>query len=175
MKRFFYPILFFAGCALTCLAGELKPEEAKDLTDRALKIKEAMDKNDVDAIINTTHPVLFPLMGGKENFEKVTRAAVVRLKSSGIKQEESTLGTPTRTYSAGADTICFIPRTSIFSAEGKRIRSIGFLVAIRNTSSPEWLFLDGSGMRNNPALLKKLFPDLEDGVTFPENRKEVIE
>ena len=175
MKQLTPLILLSFVVTFRALAADLSLEDTKHLLERALKIKAAFDKGDADTIIEMTHPSIYALTNGKEGFEKLTRGAMELVKSMGITIIESSLGTPTRTYVSGTVTVCFIPRISVMSVQGKKVKSIGFLIAARNRDNEKWLFLDGSGLRKNPTLLKSLFPGLPDDVKLPENRLEKIE
>jgi hypothetical protein len=166
-------------CLLIILAhpvfgGELNPDEVKQLLARASQLKEAYDKGDTKKLMEMTHPSIHALANGKEEFEKMTAAAMEQVRSMGITILESSLGEPTKTYASGSDTVCFVPKFSVMSAQGRKFKSIGFLIAIRNGNGNDWLFLDGAVFRKNPELLQVLLPGLPKRVKFPENRIEEV-
>jgi hypothetical protein len=164
--------LFVAiGCGV---AGELSKDETEKLLARAQLTKEAFDKGDAATITAMSHPSMFRFTNGKEGFEKLTRAGLEQIKASGTTLVKSSLGAPTGTYTSKTDTVCFIPRVSIYKVKGNKVKSTSFLLAARNPDS-EWLFVDGAGLRKNPAMLKALFPHLPDDVQLPENKVEKID
>lgn len=92
----------------------------------------------------------------------------------GITSYESKISAPAHSYACGQVILCFVPRISEIKMAGKKMRSIGFLIALRRVDQKEWLFLDGTGLRRNPGMLKLLLPDLPEDTPIPENRSEVI-
>jgi len=156
-------------------ADDVSQDDATALVARAGAVRQAMDRGDAEAIISLTHPSIYRVTNGKEGFEKLTRQSCAQITATGMKILESTLGTLTSTYQAGDYIVCFVPRTTIAGIQGKKVRSIGFLIAIRGGANSEWLFLDGAGLRQNPGALKILLPGLPESLALPENRKELIE
>ncbi|HSJ03546.1 MAG: hypothetical protein ACAI34_22510 [Verrucomicrobium sp.] len=171
----FLATLAFSLSLTTAQAGELSADDTKAILARAEMVKVAFDKGDTDTIVKLTHPAIFKLTNGKEGFENITKQATTMISSMGIKILESSMGTPTKTYTAGASTVTFVPRTSVMSLKDKKIRTIGYLIAIKGgTEAPDWLFLDGAGLRGKPGLLKTLLPELPDDVKLPENKVEPV-
>ena len=169
-------IALFIAATISCaaFADALAPDDAKALNDRAAKIGAAFDATDIDTIIAMTHPSLFDLVGGKEQMIAITKGAMSQLRASGVRFVESSLGVPTEVHSAGDELICFYPRTTVMRIGEKKAKSTGFLICIRKAAGGEWLFLDGSGLRKNPGLLKTLLPALPEDVKLPENKVELI-
>lgn len=167
-------VLFLAVLPLIVKAASLSPDEATALIATTERIKVAFDERDIATIMAMTHPSIYKLTNGKDGFEAITRQAFVQIESAGVRFLDSKLGTPSEIYSCGEEQVCFIPRTSTLEVDGKKVRSIGFLIAIRSVKGGDWLFLDGSGLRKNPELLKKLLPDLPADTPLPENRVELI-
>jgi hypothetical protein len=101
------------------------------------------------------------------HFSRTARQALELLKEQGVRFVSSETGSPTETYPAGDEEICFIPRESVLEIGGKRVRSTTFMIAIRPVGGSEWTYLDGSGLRKTPDLLHKLFPALSRDVPLP--------
>jgi hypothetical protein len=166
--------------ALWCLLGgpavgaTLSEEETGYLRAEITSIMASFESGDAEALIAKTHPSLHPLMGGLEGFEKITRQAVEQLRQTGVKFTSAEVGTPTQTYSAGDEEVCFVPRVSVIELQGKKVKSTTFMIAIRRVGSQEWKYLDGSGLRKNPELLYQLLPQLERGISLPLNMIEVL-
>ena len=164
--------------ALICCmasASPLAPADAKVLEERATKIGAAFDAGDVGTIAEMTHPSLFALMGGKEKMVAILKTAMSEFEAMGVQVLESELGDPPEVYTAGSELVCFYPRRTVMLIGEKKVKSIGFLICIRKAQGGEWLFLDGSGLRKNPKLLKTLLPALPADVQLPENRAELIQ
>ena len=73
-----------------------------------------------------------------------------------------------------SEEVTFVPKTHVVQMAGQRVSAIGFFIAARKKGTNEWLFLDGNGLRKNPALLWQLFPELPKDVVTPPNRMEVL-
>jgi hypothetical protein len=156
-------------------AESLSLSDRRTLLAEAEKLGDAFEKGDADYIIAKTHPSLSTIMGGKENFEDLTRKTMTQLAELDVEFIESSLGTPSQIYPSDKEIVCFVPKNSLIKVGEKRIRSKGFLIAARAASGGEWLFLDGAGLRKNPQMLWKLFPALATDIELPENTQEVLE
>jgi hypothetical protein len=135
----------------------------------------AMSSGDVAVFIEKTHPALFPLLGGKENFTEFLTEAMAQIDNLGIKILSNEFEEPGRYYKAGKELLSIVPRISIMEIEGKKAKTIGFMIAIKDTTTNTWKYLDGSGLREDKSMLWQMFPELETDIKFPENRVEMIE
>lgn len=133
----------------------------------------AFQQGNPEELINRTHPSLYALFGGKEEASKATREAIAELQQT-VKFISHELGTPTKTFSAGAEEVCFFPTFAVMEVQGKRLKSTSFMVAIRRVGDTEWKYLDGAGLRNHPDLLSQLLPELDPKVEYPENTIEAL-
>lgn len=157
-------------------AAPLAPEDIQLLESRAKKISAAFNASDVDGVVEMTHPSLFQVMGGKEKMAAVTQALMAKLKADGVELVESELGIPpTEGHPAGDELVCFYPRTIVWRYEGKKVKSTSFFICVRKADGGEWLFLDGSGLQDQPGLLQRLLPALSAEVKLPENKAELLE
>lgn len=134
-----------------------------------------MLSGEVDSFMEKTHPSLFPLLGGKENFKKFTQEAVAQLDSMGIKILSTEYESPGQFYKTGNQKLSIVPRVTLMEIQGQRIKTTGFMVAIKNTSTKTWTYLDGSGLREDKSMLWEIFPDLTTNIQFPENKIEKLE
>lgn len=175
MIRRITALALLLSTVLPISAAELEAADKKELVTRATTMVEGFKKGEVETIIGMTHPSIHVLAGDKAAFEKMARDAMKSIADTGLKVEEVKLGEPTRTWQAGKETVCFVPVTLVFSMQERKIRSTTYYVAIKGESTPQWLFLDGSGIGKNPDLLKQLLPGLPDDVVLPEIRQEALE
>ncbi|MGC3989527.1 MAG: hypothetical protein QM796_07590 [Chthoniobacteraceae bacterium] len=175
MKSFLSLILFLCTVTLPVFADELSSQDSKALLKEATQVKTAYEKGDADTIIKLTHPSIYPLAGGKDAFDNLTRNAMKQLKATGITMSDFMLGTPSQTYLSGTTTVCFVPLYSIISAQGRSVRNTSFLIAAREPGQKQWLFLDGAGLRAHPEALKTFFPGLPDDVKLPKNQLDPIQ
>lgn len=166
-------LLVVAALCCQALAAPLTPEDARNLEARAKKVAAAFDTSDADTIVEMTHPSLFALMGGRDRMLELTRTAMTQLKAMDVEMISSALGTPTESYTAGDELVCFYPRITVMRVGEKKAKGTGYLVSVRKLPDGEWLFLDGAGFRKNPQLLETLLPALPKDVKLPENKVEV--
>lgn len=173
--RYLTCILLFLKLLGPVAAAQLAPDDAAQLLKRANLVAQAFDSGDLEAIAEMTHPSLFRLMGGKDKMLEITKAALAQLESMDYEILESKLGTPGEVYQAAEENVCFYPRTTVMRIGDKKARSTGFLICVRTVPDGEWLFLDGSGLRRNPELLRMLLPALPDDLELPENKVVLLE
>lgn len=135
----------------------------------------AMSTGDVAVFVEKTHPALFPLLGGKENFTVFMTQALTQLDSLGVEILSNDYQNPSQFYQAGDELLSIVPRTSVMQVKGNKAKTIGFMIAIKNTTNNTWKYLDGSGLRQDKSMLWEMFPELDTDIELPENRVEVIE
>lgn len=166
--------------ALLCLmanaafAGTLSAADAENLRADVATLTISVERGDAEPLIARTHPSLHKLAGGPDEFAKFTREAVEQVRQIGVKFLSSDVGAPTQTYPAGDEEVCFVPRTSVMELQGKKVKSTTFMIAIRRLNSSDWKYIDGAGLRDNPAMLYQLLPRLERGISLPPNTMEVL-
>ncbi|QIF04514.1 hypothetical protein [Roseimicrobium sp. ORNL1] len=146
--------------------------DTKALVAKAKALQAAFDSGEVESLIASVHPAIFNIVS-REEFERVARQS-----AESIADEVTTIsqvwGEPSAIYSSGQDEVCFLPRESVLEMSGRRVNSKGFWIAARKKGTNEWLFLDGTGLRRNPELLWKLFPNLPKDIEVPPNKVELV-
>ena len=157
----------------TAITKVLSPEDKADLLKQTKIVQAAVNQWDFDAMMKHEHPAVFKLFD-KDTFEQATRAAMAQFKKMDVKYIKTDFGEPTATYQSGKEVICFVPRTSLFQVQGKRIKSKAYWVAIRSNGDSEWKFIDGAGIENNRKSLWTMFPELPRDVQFPEWKQEAL-
>jgi hypothetical protein len=89
------------------------------------------------------------------------------LDDMGLKVISDDVGEPTRTYAAGDEEVCFVPRTTVLTVDAQTVRSLTFMIAIRQVGGTQWRYIDGAAMQAMPELLRQLLPDLQTDVPLP--------
>lgn len=174
-RHLFAPMLAVLLCAgAPATAGELSPDDAAALRAEVRAMVAAFSRGDAAFLIARTHPSLKRLAGGDEAFARIAGDAAAQLRSAGVEIVSEDVGIPGRTYAAGEEEVCFVPRHSLMRVRGTAIRSTTFMVAVRRVGDPGWTYLDGSGLQDNPGLLRQLLPALEAGVLLPERHIEAL-
>ncbi|MDT3432724.1 hypothetical protein ROV94_17805 [Stenotrophomonas maltophilia] len=158
----------------SAFAGDLSPSDAKALREDVRALMTAYARGDADFLIERTHPSLKRLAGGDEAFQAITRDALKTQHSTGVVVISEDVGVPTRTYAAGEEEVCFVPRQSLVRVRETPMRSTTFMVAVRRIGGSGWTYLDGTGLQDNPSLLRQLLPALEPGVILPKREIEAL-
>jgi hypothetical protein len=134
----------------------------------------AMFEGKTDIFIQKTHPALFPYLGGKENFSTFLETALSEIQKMDLKLIKSELLSPSPYYSVGEELLAIIPRIQIMQIQEQRIKSVGFLIAVKDQDN-QFTYLDGSGLKNDPKMLWEMFPSLPSDVRLPANTTEMID
>ncbi|HDS1074788.1 TPA: hypothetical protein QDZ65_001817 [Stenotrophomonas maltophilia] len=158
----------------SAFAGDLSPSDAKALREDVRALMTAYARGDADFLIERTHPSLKRLAGGDEAFQAITRDALKTQHSTGVVVISEDVGVPTRTYAAGEEEVCFVPRQSLVRVRETPMRSTTFMVAVRRIGGSGWTYVDGTGLQDNPRLLRQLLPALEPGVILPKREIEAL-
>ena len=160
--------------SVNSLSAELSKAEADLVRSEINSMYNAYEAGDASLFLKKTHKSIYSVMGGKQNFENFFESAVSQLNELGVKFVEETLGEPTKLYDAGNEEVCFIPRISIIEIQGQKVKSTGFLIAIRTKGEKSWSYLDGTGLREDQSLLWKLLPELVKNIELPANYAEML-
>lgn len=175
-RSLFAPLLalLVAMNVVPAFAGELSPDDAAALRQDVQAMLTAFGRGDAELIIARTHPSLKRLAGGDEAYAQATRGIVKELRKAGVAIISDEAGVPGRTYAAGEEEVCFVPRQSLLRVREAPMRSTSFMVAVRRVGTSQWSYLDGAGLLDNPALLRQLLPALEPGVVLPKGDVEAL-
>ena len=174
-KRFLFVILAIQLCILGSSAAELTAKESTALKAAASKIFTAMKEKDWKTVVDTTHPGIAKMAGGKEKLAEVTKQAFSMFDSVGLRFEKEKLGKPGRLFEIKAGQLCFLPKEVVIAMKGRRVWSQNFLVCIRERPGATWLFIDGTGVSKQPDRLWQIFPDLPKSAQLPEIERKILE
>lgn len=167
-------LLLLAAMAPAARAGVLSADESAALRQDVQAMMGAFARGDAELIIARTHPSLKRLAGGDEAYARMTRDTLKELRKAGVTIISDEAGVPGRTYAAGDEEVCFVPRQSLLRVREAPMRSTSFMLAVRRVGTTRWSFIDGAALLDNPALLRQLLPALEPGVTLPRGGMEAL-
>jgi hypothetical protein len=153
---------------------DFSDKEREAVAKEVSAMMESFNEGDVKALIAKTHPSIYKLAKGKENFDATLLAAAEQIVELGVTIESSEIGLPTKLHKAGKDLVCFVPKTTLMSIKGQLVKSVSYMVAIKGKDGV-WRYLDGAGARRNPDQLWTLLPDLPKDVEVPENSIAPVE
>lgn len=158
-------VIFLAS--LCASAAAPTDEEIATIKKDMKSIMKATDEGDVSLIISSTHPSVMKLIGGEENFKAMLEGTLKQLKAVDAKLISFDAGEPDETYKAGNSEICFVPQVTVMEIQGQRVKSAGYMIAIRDKGESKWRYIDGSAFRENQAHLWTVLPDLPRDVRLP--------
>lgn len=170
----FATLLFTLVMVIPATAGSLDAEEKSALRAQVAEILAYVQARDAQPLLAATHPAVYTFVGGKEQMRKTLDAALSELSRAKARYIKTKIGTPSRTWPAGDEELCIVPVNSLFSVSGKKMRSRGYLIAIRTVGKASWKFVDGAGLAERPDLLYKMFPRLPPGIELPPNTVESL-
>ena len=155
-------------------SGNFLKNEREAVSKEVSAMMESFNRGDAKGLIERTHPSIYKLANGKETFEKALIGAAKQIMDQGVVIESFDVGLPKKLYKAGKESICFVPKTTVMTIGDRRIKSISYMVAIKDGDG-NWRYLDGAGARRDPKQLWILLPDLPKEVELPENTIAEIE
>lgn len=167
-------LLLLAAMAPAARAGVLSADESAALRQDVQAMMGAFARGDAELIIARTHPSLKRLAGGDEAYARMIRDTLKELRKAGVTIISDEAGVPGRTYAAGDEEVCFVPRQSLLRVREAPMRSTSFMLAVRRVGTTRWSFIDGAALLDNPALLRQLLPALEPGVTLPKGGMQAL-
>jgi len=160
--------------SLNIFAREITNKDIEQIHKDINNMYTAFETGDASLLLASAHSSIYKITGGKSNYESLVVSSVEEIMEQGIIFHEAKLGKPTKLYLSGEEEICFVPRVSIMEYKGQKMKSTGFLIAIRSKGSNDWKYLDGSGLRRDQGLLWKLLPELSKDVELPANFLEKL-
>lgn len=181
--------VWITGCATQ--TGNYKPKV--DLPISQQKLSEAdirrinqdiraigvsFDRADINGILDKTHESFFRVLGGgREQFTSEMQNVLMKFQEEGFKRVHSEIKAPSRVYPAGPDQVgVFVPVVNTYTMRGHtmRVKSTGFMIAIRSKGKSGWKYLDGAVVRKKPGMLKQMLPELDPRIPFPPTKTEKI-
>jgi len=169
----FWPILLLLASFATWSA-ELSSDEERTLVEHVKEIGMAYQNGDADKIAESSFDSLVAVSGGLDPFKSRIKMAIEQQRQAGVVIESTTIGKPTSLIAAGRYELSFVSKETVMRMPGKRGRSLGFLVAVREVGGSRWQFIDGAGLRQRPQALKLLFPELPEDLMLPVNKLELL-
>jgi hypothetical protein len=161
-------------CAAPAWADTISEQDVAKIKADIVAMYAAFEKGDPSLVMANTHESALALFGGKEAMAQVTQETLQQMAQLRIKFLSSETGTPTQTYPAGEEEVCFVPRIALMEAQGQKVKVTGFMVAIRHVGGHDWKYLDGAPISKDPALLRMLLPKLTSDVELPPSNTEVL-
>jgi hypothetical protein len=166
-------LVAFAVVSVHSVGASLSFAEQTRLLSGAQQVLDAARRGDVQTVAAHTSRRITRLGVPADSIQTSMQAAMAQTAASGVSLDSAELGSPSVLYQAVAAEVCFIPYRQELHIAARKGRSFGFFVAVREDSTGEWAFLDGSRLRAHPEALGRLLPGLPSGIELPETRDEL--
>lgn len=158
-----------ASLPLGAYADTVSKDDLASLMASAQRAKDATVKMDAAAIVESTHPAVISMSGGKDNLIDMIQTGLAQMKSKGVEFLSFDVSPPQCEEKIPHHRLCFIPTATSIKVDDHTVKGKSYLVAVRDAETSEkWLFIDGSGEKRNPGMLRKLLPWIPEKVTFPD-------
>jgi hypothetical protein len=167
--RLLFPLLvFFLSLASLTLAADTAP-----IRTGAVACANAMERGDFAAILDTSHPKVIQLGGGRENMLRQVQKAMGDMKQQGFIIHSITVGQPTEPVTANAQAFSTVPTTMKAGLPEIIVTSDSYLLAVSEDRGVTWSYIDGSIL--TPDLMKQLFPDAPANFQLPAKKAPKVE
>lgn len=129
----------------------------------------AIETENLQYIEDKTDSSVLNYLGGKESMHSMLMLTMDMFIKNKIHVAKIETQPPQESYIFDNKEICFVPKQLTLQINGQiRQSDKTFMVAVRQLPSNEWKYIDGVGLKRNPDMLYKLFPE------FPKNIKVAL-
>lgn len=168
--RYLLPLLLL----LLWLPANARAEDPRpEIKAQAQKTATAFLARDWETVLDLTHPNLFRLTGGKDRAKGQIASAVQQLTEQGFQVTNYGVGKPSILQEESGWQVSFVPIMMTLKGQNRRIKSDGYLMALKGPEDQRWYFLDGAML--TPQLLAAVAPPLAGKISLPPKRRPRVE
>lgn len=138
-------------------ADSINNFDADKIMVEAHKLADATLNTDLEVLVDSMHPKVVRLMGGRVKALETTQRLMDNMKENGMRILDYKVTRPQEIIKTSMNEIVLVPTEMLLSTPKSKIRSNGFLIASREQKSAKWLFIDASGIKDRKGL-EMLFP-----------------
>lgn len=149
-------------------AADLAAKDRESLSEAFQRFNASFLNFDADGSANQTFGPFMDRFGGKSKYAELlnqgyrsSAAAVGRIIISQIT------ALPKTTVAVNQYAICFVGDITVWEFQGRKFRTNGYSLAVKNKITGKWSFIGGNAIRQNPALLDEIFPGLPKEFQVP--------
>lgn len=147
----------------------LGEEEAKkSLLAHAKRSLDAGVNKDHAALVDLMHPALVHNLGGRAKAIAATKKSFDELTADGATIISAECGEPSEFTEANGRLYVVVPTPSMMEIDGKQLIYMAHLLGVSADGGRNWRFAACGGRNMGREVIKKLIPDLPDGVKLPE-------
>jgi hypothetical protein len=158
------------GCAERSRTIE-DPKALANLKSQAAELGRAMLEEDHSRMADLTHPILISYYGSREAYIKKLEEIANDLRSQGLKFRSFEFGTPSALHESGGILYAIYPYSlRLTGPHGEQARQPTYAICTSSDGGANWKFLDGAGVKEDRAKLKKLLPGFPDDLALPQTK-----
>lgn len=122
-------------------------------------------KNNVDKLVELTHPNIVSMAGGVAAYKSLIQESESLEKSQGFKTERITTVDASEVLRAGAEIHSVVTRTVIIKIGEAKFETESYLLAASSDNGKKWSFVDLAAYNYDNIL--KFFPDFNPNTIIP--------
>jgi hypothetical protein len=170
--------LFFLALAAqmhaTAFAADLSVSDRKALSEAVHRFNTAFLNFDAQGTADETFVPFMDRFGGKANYAALLQQGYQSAASApGRKIISQRTELPKNTVETASYALCIVGDVTVWEYQGRKFRTNGFSLAVKNNSTGEWKLIGGNAIRQDSTLLDELFPHLPKD--FPTPTYETVE
>jgi hypothetical protein len=157
-------------------AKDVKNSAYPTIKNDIIQMYKSMEKGDATIFLEKTYEGIYKLMGvDKTKGEAVLKNAISQMAKQKMQYLEVDVKKPLKTYHSKNEEACFVPINTVMKLQGKKIKSVGFMIAVKKKGSKLWKYIDGAGVSKHKEALWVLLPWLKDqDIKLPSTSMEML-
>jgi hypothetical protein len=154
-------------------ANRQNAERAASIKEQARKMARAFIDEDLETLLDATHPKIFELAGGRAPLLATLKAGFAEGRARGARVVSYEPGEPGAIKRAGAKLLSVVPVEMKVDFPERTFTQKSFLLAVSTDGGKVWKFIDGTQL--NQDTLRVLVPGAARVVTLPKPEEPVVE
>jgi hypothetical protein len=150
--------------------SQVKDEDSllSTMQQQAMKMAQALLKEDYRAFTKFTYPKLVQISGGYNEMATLIEKEISGMKKQGFKIDDIKVDSPSHIFRNGKELQCTVLQHLYMTVQSKKVMSTSSLIAFSSDNGLNWTFLDA----NNKAIetIRKIAPNLSPQIVIPKQR-----
>lgn len=132
----------------------------------------ALIKNDLEKVLDLTHPKAIELTGGRKDTLAAMKKGMDEMKAQGTVVQSAESDEPSDPVPSGSSLFIVAPHTIVMKVKGGKLRAKAFVIGVSSDKGKSWKYVNGGV---GTEAIKKVIPDLPKELKLPEESKPVFE
>lgn len=167
-------LLLLAFCALAAsrMAWGNDSASIKAIQEDVRTVITAVEKGDVESMLDLTHPRILEITGGRAAMQGVLTMLMQQWKTKGLSYRLVEFPDPPTFHKGTENEFVLVPTHTVMVVPGKTIDSRQFQMGVRKLGETKWKYVDGAKL--TPEFARMLFPDFPKEAVLPEKSKKEV-